>query len=99
MDTQNNPMGAGESGDAPQAAPMPDDSDKNTVVLSADHFPKGIVPKSGDVLQFHVLGEPDSEGNVSGYFDSDGNPEGGTDAWEEEFKKSMSPTTPQSEAQ
>lgn len=89
-------MGAAGGGEMP-AGDMPDKGmDKNTVVLSADHFPKGMVPKDGDKLTFCVMGAPDSEGNVSGYFEASGG--GDMDDWENDFKKEMSPTAPQQEA-
>lgn len=87
---------AGGGADAPPVAPPPDKGeDKNTVVLSADHFPQGIKPKNGDKLTFCVTGEPDEEGNVSGYFEAG---EGKEETWEDGFRKSMSPTAPAEEA-
>lgn len=68
-----------------------DKGDQNTVMLSRDHFPMDMSPKKGQKLTFCVTGNPDSEGNVSGYFEGgskDG--EAKMDDWETEFKDSMS---------
>ena len=74
--------------------------EKNVVTLSADHFPPGIKPKDGDKLTFCVTGEPDDEGNVSGYFEaSDGGEKSGKEDWDSHFTKSMSPVAPSEEAQ
>ena len=83
--------------ETPPAA-APETGDKNTVVLSADHFPEGMSVKDGDKLTFCVTGAPDSEGNVSGYFEAAdaGKPSG--EDWEADFRKSMSPTASQEEA-
>jgi hypothetical protein len=88
-------------GDSPPADAMPDKGmDKNTVVLSADHFPQGMSPKEGDKLTFCVTSAADSEGNVSGYFEmGDGMGKSGDDDWEQNFRKSMSPTAPQEGAE
>lgn len=103
-------MGMGGGDDAPPAgddaapaaeeAPAADQAEKNVVTLSADHFPPDIKPKDGDKLTFTVTGEPDEQGNVSGYFEAtggDGKP--GTKAWESNFKKFMSPTASAEESQ
>ena len=73
--------------------------EKNVVTLSAAHFPPGIQPKQGDKLTFCVTVPPDEEGGVSGYFEASGNEKQGTEDWESDFKKSMSPTAPAEEAQ
>jgi hypothetical protein len=102
MDGMND-MGGGEAETAPAAPPSPtSESDgKNTVMLSADHFPSGMAPKDGDKLTFCVTGKPDEEGNVSGYFEpaAGGNKGEGMDEWANDFRKSMSPTAPGEEAQ
>jgi hypothetical protein len=96
MDESENDMGMG--GEAPPAAPESPSAqggDKNTVVLSADHFPAGMTPKDGDKLTFCVTGPVDSEGNVSGYFESGGESGSGMNDWENDFRKSMSPQSKQ----
>ena len=99
MDSYDKMGSAGSDGaETPPASPKPDEGSKNVVMLSADHFPKDMTPKDGDKLTFCVTGAPDSEGNVSGYFE----PMGGAsadadDGGEADFRKEMSPTKPQDE--
>jgi hypothetical protein len=85
-------------GDTPEAEPDygsemdKGGGDQNTVMLSRDHFPQDMSPKKGQKLTFCVTGDPDSSGNVAGYFEggSDGG-EANMDDWEGDFKRSMSP--------
>jgi hypothetical protein len=94
-----NDMGQeGTPGDAPDAPAPSADTDKNIVMLSADHFPEGVTPKKGDKLTFCVTEDADSSGNVSGYFDASASPASGGDEWVDDFKKSMSPVSPQAES-
>lgn len=101
MDSNNDSGAGGELGaetPAP-ASPAPEQGEKNTVVLSRDHFPEGMAVKDGDKLTFCVTGEPDSEGNVSGYFEAGGEGKPAEDDWEAGFRKEMSPTASQEGAE
>lgn len=95
----NNEFGTSADGPVAEtsdtASPAPARGEKNTVVLSADHFPAGITPKDGEKLTFCVTGSPDSEGNVSGYFEAGGEAGAGMNDWEQDFKASMSPQSKQ----
>ncbi len=109
MDDQED-MGMGDMGEAgamPAESAGPDmadhsdmPSEKNTVMLSADHFPKGVKLADGAKLTFCVTGNPDSEGNVSGYFEEAGAEEPGREGenddpgngWADDFKRFMSPS-------
>ena len=91
-------MGAGGGGGDMPPAPEAGGEEKNIVMLSADHFPKGMSPKEGDKITFCVTAPPDSEGNVAGYFEGMAGKEDGPDAWEQDFKNEMSPTKPKAEA-
>lgn len=92
-------MADGNGGDMPNVKPAMDDSaDKNSVMLSSDHFPDGMAPKKGEKLTFCVTGDPDSEGNVMGYFEPMGGKQDDGTSWEDDFKKEMSPSNPQPEA-
>lgn len=76
---------------------MPEKADdKNIVMLSADHFPKGMAPKEGDRLTFCVTAAPDTEGNVSGYFEAEGESKPEMD-WDAMARKELSPTKPEGE--
>ncbi len=87
------------AGAALGASPAPAESGdgKNIVMLSADHFPKGMAPKEGDKITFCVTGQPDSEGNVSGYFESMGGEKPEMD-WDAMARADLSPTKPEGEA-
>lgn len=99
MANEYDSMGAGGEQDSPPA-PAPDGGDKNSVVLSADHFPEGMAPKEGDRLTFCVTGTPDSEGNITGYFERASAPETEETgkSWEDGVRKKMSPMASQSDA-
>lgn len=98
MDSYTDKMGAGNSGqdETPGASDMPKDGDKQTVMLSADHFPPDMQPKDGMKLTFCVTGDPDSEGNVTGYFEGGDAPDA---SWEKDFRQAMSPRSEGEEAQ
>jgi|SRR5208282_6495617 hypothetical protein len=100
MDTKPDLGAEGEQDTAPAAPPQPasEQGGKNIVVLSADHFPEGAAVKDGDVLQFHVTGQPDSEGNVSGYFEGAGAADEKEETWEDMVRREMSPTAKENSA-
>lgn len=55
----------------------------------------GIPASKGDKLTFCVTGDPDEDGNVTGYFEtgeSDGADE--SEQWEKDFRKSFSARNP-----
>jgi hypothetical protein len=85
-------MGAGDETPSQGSAPEQDSGDQHTVMLSADHFPGGMEPKKGDKLTFCCTADPDSEGNVSGYFEKSGGADD-SDDWANDFRKQMSART------
>lgn len=82
------PMGGdqGDQGDMQQA---------NTIHVAASDLPEGVEPKAGTKIMFCITGPPDAEGDVPGYFETsdheEENENEGT-SWEDDFRKSMSPT-------
>lgn len=50
--------------------PAEESGESDTVMLSADML-GGIKAKNGDRITFCVKGNPDSEGNITGYFEAD----------------------------
>ena len=91
MDTKSDDMGMGAGDETMSQGMAPADEKQHEVMLSADNFPEGMAPKNGAKLTFCCTADPDSEGNVSGYFEmSSGGMDDGED-WDSEFKKSMSP--------
>lgn len=81
--------------ETPGASNMPadgGDGGQQTVTLSPDMLPEGMMPKNGDKLTFCVTGDPDENG-VPGYFEP---PKSGgeEDDWDTAARKELSPRNP-----
>lgn len=80
--------------------PSSNDENQDTILIAPDQF-GDIKPKEGDKLTFCVEGI-DSEGNVSGYFESgDGKEESGDsmENWKAGLRAEMSPRNSTEEEQ
>lgn len=79
-----------------------DDSPSGVIHLSADMLPEGMAAKvkKGDVFKFTAMGPMDEEGDIPLTCDAckkdAGGPDAeGSDSWENDFKKAMSPRNPE----
>lgn len=77
-------------------SPMEDASEKNTVMLSSDMF-GDVNPTKGARITFCVTSDPDSEGNIAGYFMGDGGEK--KDTWEDGLRSEMSPMNSEDNSQ
>lgn len=87
MDTKTDDMGMGAGDETEGQGEMPSNQ---TVMLGPDML-GDIKPKSGDKITFCCTGDPDSEGNVTGYFEMGQSGSGGGENWEDGLRKEMSP--------
>lgn len=86
----------------------------NILHISKADLPAGVEAAEGTKLTFCITGPPDADGDIPGYFETDGSQpqaeapaeeagEGGDDnqemSWEDEFMHHMSPRSQDQEAQ
>ncbi len=98
----NNPTGETmEEGDYSGVEESGEGSGEDAIILTADMF-GDVQPKEGDRITFCVTKDPDSSGNVTGYFMSEKKPENtkeSSDRWDREMIAAVSPTSSREEGQ